>query len=63
MCQHFSNPSVAEGWCRNELVLVDSDHRSCVDHHQPFPKAKRESLKLGAGILQTKKQCLPLYAG
>jgi hypothetical protein len=42
---------------------VDRDHRSRVDHHQPFPKAKRKSLKLGTGILQTKKQCLPSYAG
>jgi hypothetical protein len=45
MYQHFSNPSVVEGWCRNELVLVDSDHRSRIDHSRPVPKPKREPLK------------------
>jgi hypothetical protein len=64
MYQHFSSQSPAEGWNRNELVLVDRDHHSRADHRQHFLRPKRKTLKLGAGILQTRrKQCLPYYAG
>ncbi len=64
MCQHFSSQSRVEGWYRNELVLVDRDHRSRVDHHRFVPKPKREPLKAWDwDSSDTTKQCLPYYAG